>query len=71
MKLDVPDEIVRRAEANQIELRLALALQLYSDNRIDYSDACTLADVPDAIFNCELLKRHISVQKYPARKTAG
>ena len=71
MKLDVPDDIVRLAEANQIDLRLALALQLYSDNRIDYSDACRLADVPDAIFNIELLKRHMSVQKYPVRKTAS
>ena len=65
MRLEVPDDIVRSAETNEIELRIALAVQLYADNRIDHAEACRLADVPAAAFNRELLTRSISVQQYP------
>jgi predicted HTH domain antitoxin len=68
MKLDVPDDIVSRADANAAELLVALAVQLYADNRIDHRDACRLARMPAAVLNRELLARHISVQQYPAAK---
>lgn len=67
MKLDVPDDIIRRAEATALELHIALAVQLYADNRIDFRDACRLAGLSDALFTRELLSRHISLQQYPAR----
>lgn len=66
MDLHLPDEIVQRAEANAADLRLALALQLYADNRLDYADALTLASMPPALFNQELLHRQLSIQPYPA-----
>ena len=65
MQVHVPDEIVRRAETNEIDLRIALAVQLYADNRIDHADACRLADLPPAAFNRELLARAVCVQQYP------
>ena len=72
MNIEVPDDIVRRAEANATELKIALAVQLYSDNRLDYRDACRLAGVEEALFTQELLSRHIGVQQYPAaRRHAG
>lgn len=75
MHLEVPDDIMRRAEINAEDLRLALALQLYVDNRIDHADACRLADVSAALFNRELLNRALTVQQYPAvgkaRRSAG
>jgi len=66
MLIDVPDDIVRRAETNGTELRLALAVQLYADNRIDHADACLLAGVPEAEMTRELLHRGICVQLYPS-----
>lgn len=77
MHVEVPDEIVRRAETNAAELRIALAVQLYADNRIDHADACRLADLPARAFNRELLSRAIGIQQYPTasptqtRRTAG
>lgn len=65
MNLLIPDEIVSRAEANASELRVALAIQLYSDNRIDHSDACRLAHLSEVDFSRELISRTISVQQYP------
>jgi predicted HTH domain antitoxin len=65
MHVEVPDDIVLRAEANEIELRVALAMQLYVDNRIDHADACRLADLPPVAFNRELLSRAVCVQQYP------
>jgi len=66
MHVEVPDEIVRRAETNAAEMRIALAVQLYADNRIDHADACRLADLSARAFNRELLSRAIGVQQYPA-----
>lgn len=65
MKLEIPDDIAQRAEANEIDLRVALAVQLYADNRIDYTDAIRLAGLPVAVFNRELLARAMSIQQYP------
>ena len=70
MKIEVPDDIVFRAEACALELQIALAVQLYSDNRIDHRDACRLAGVSETSFNRELLCRHIGLQLYPAQRTA-
>ena len=70
MRLNVPDDIVMRAEANAGDLRIALAIQLYTDNRIDYADACRLARMPAAGFNRELFARAISVQQYPRSAVA-
>ena len=71
MKIEVPDDIVYRAEACALELQIALAVQLYSDNRIDHRDACRLAGVSEASFNRELLSRHIVLQQYPGERAAG
>ncbi len=67
MKVHVPDDIAFRAETNEIELRIALAVQLYADNRIDHVDACSLADLSPAAMNRELLARQVCVQEYPAQ----
>ena len=66
MQLVIPDDIVMRAETNAVELQIALAVQLYADNRIDHNDACRLANLPASAFNRELLTRAIGVQQYPA-----
>ena len=68
MQIEIPDAIVRRAEANAGEIRLALAIQLYADNRIDYADAQQLAGLTRAAFNGELLSRAISIQQYPVAR---
>ncbi len=59
VKLDVPDDIVRRAEATALELHIALAVQLYADNRIDHRDACQLSGLSEALFNREALTRNL------------
>ena len=71
MHLELPDEIVHRAEANAIDLRVALAVQLYADNRIDYADACRLAELSGEQFHRELILRQLSVQDYPPRPAGG
>ena len=65
MKLNLPDEIMQRAEVTVQELRLSLAIQLYADRRLDYDDACQLAEVVPAIMNRELIGRDLSVLIYP------
>jgi len=65
MQIDFPDEILLRAEANQIDVRIALAVQFYADNRIDYADACRLCQLTPETFNHELLRRGMTVQQYP------
>jgi len=65
MRITLSDDILRRAEANETDIRLAVAVTLYADNRIDHADACRLAKMPPVIFNRELLNRGISVQQYP------
>lgn len=71
MQIDVPDDIVRRAEANGTDLRTALAVQLYADNRIDHADACRLAGISDSQFDRELLSRALSVQHYRVWPSPG
>ena len=75
MRIDVPDEIMLRAQTNVVELKIALAVQLYADNRIDHADACRLAGVSRALFNREIVIRGISIHIYPAapriRRKAG
>ncbi|MBN1555172.1 MAG: UPF0175 family protein [Phycisphaerae bacterium] len=65
MKLELPDEVIHRAEVTVRELRLLLAVQLYTDHRIDYHDACRLAEVLPAILDQELTRRGISILRYP------
>jgi predicted HTH domain antitoxin len=75
MNITVPDDIAERAEAGGGDLLLALAIQLYADNRIDHADACRLAGVSRAQFNREIVIRGISIHLYPAapriRRKAG
>ena len=66
MKLTVPDDILEHGELNETELRLALAVQLYADNRIDHADACRLAGADTAALNRELLRLGLSIQQYPS-----
>jgi predicted HTH domain antitoxin len=66
MNITVPDDIVARAEAGGDDLLLALAIQLYADNRIDHADACRLAGVARGQFNREIVTRGISIHLYPA-----
>jgi predicted HTH domain antitoxin len=65
MKLDLPDDILRRAEIGVVEMRLALAVQFYSEHRISHADACRLADVPAEILNRALAGHHLGVVHYP------
>jgi predicted HTH domain antitoxin len=65
MQLILPDDILRRAEVGEADLRLALAVQLYADNRLDHADACRLADVPPAALNAALLAAGLSLQQSP------
>ncbi len=65
MRIELPDVIVKRAEANAGDVLLALALQFYSDNRLDYDDALQLAAVTSDVFNHELLAHGISIHAYP------
>ena len=76
MLIDVPDDIVRSAQANALDLRIALAVELYADNRIDHADACRLTGLSPAQFSRELVDRAISVQQCRGRsarlrRTAG
>lgn len=70
MNLTVPDDIVQRAEAGRGDLLLAMAIQLYADNRIEHADACRLAGVSRADFNREIVIRGISIHLYPAIRQA-
>ena len=65
MKLDLPDDILRRAEVSAGEIRLVLAVQLYAEHRIHYSDACRLAGVPVDVLNRALAERDLCVMTYP------
>jgi predicted HTH domain antitoxin len=68
MNLNLPDDIVARGELSEYDVRLALAIQLYADNRLDHSDACRLADISPATLNAALLTAGLSLQQYPARR---
>ena len=66
MLFELPDDIVKHAEANKGDICLALAIQLYADNRIDYDDACKLSGLSSEALDRELIRRGITVIKYPA-----
>jgi predicted HTH domain antitoxin len=65
MKLELSDDVIHRAEVTMRELRLLVAVQLYADRRIDYHDACQLAEVVPAALDRELTARDISILRYP------
>lgn len=65
MQIDVPDDILFNAEVNESDIRLAIAVQLYADNRIDHGEAVRLSGLGMTAFNSELLSRGITVQIYP------
>ena len=65
MQIEVPDDIVKRAEVNATDLRIALAVQLYADNRIDHADARRLAGLSPERMSRELVDRDITIQLYP------
>lgn len=76
MHLFLPDDIIARGELNEREVRLALAVQLYADNRVDHADACRLADVDPGGLDAALLRAGLSLQHYPPisiarRRSAG
>ena len=66
MHVEVLDDILRKAQANASDVLLAVAIQFYADNRIDYDDALRLAGVSKAELNRELVRIGISLQLYPA-----
>ena len=68
MHLQLPDDILHKAEANNADLRLAIAIGFYADNRLDHVEACRLAGMRPSEFNRELLHRGICVQQYPPGK---
>ena len=57
MRLDVPDDVAARAALEPTECLVAMAVQLYSDKRIRYGDACRLADLSGDVFDRELANR--------------
>lgn len=61
MKLDIPDHIVRRAEANSRDVLFAVAVQFYADNRLDHDDAVALSGLTPKRFDRELIARGICV----------
>jgi len=64
MQVLIPDDIIVKAQANATDVRLAVAIEFYADNRIDHADACRLADVTSAQLNRELLQRGLGIQIY-------
>lgn len=68
MLIEVPDDIVRRAQVNEFDLKIALAVELYADNRIDHADACRLTGLSVDEFSRELMDRAICVHQYPSPK---
>jgi len=77
MKLELPNDILRRAEVNTADVLVAVAIQFYADNRIDYDDAVRLSGLSPATFSRELVTRGLVVQQYlrrgarRARQAAG
>ena len=65
MRINIPDDIVRRAEANASDLLVAMAVTLYVDNRLDHADAARMCKLSLPKFSDELLARGIVVQQYP------
>ena len=68
MFIELPDDIIRRADASMMDCRIAIAVELYADNRVDHADACRLSGLTPAQFGRELADRAISIQRYPSRR---
>jgi len=64
MQVQIPDDIILKAQANATDVRLAVAVEFYADNRIDHADAHRLAGVTVEQFNRELLRRGLGIQIY-------
>jgi len=64
MHIEIPDDILRMAEAGERDVRVSLAVQFYADNRLDYAQAVRLAEVRPPQFDRELLARGLSVQRF-------
>ena len=62
MQVQIPDDIIVKAQANVTDVRLAIAVEFYADNRIDHADAKRLAAVTSEQFNRELLRRGLGIQ---------
>lgn len=71
MHIEIPDSTLRQAEANRRDVLLAVAMQFYSDNRLDLEVASALAGLKPSEFIREVALRGIGVVQYPARRTAG
>jgi len=69
MNLELPNDILRRAEVNTADVLVAVAIQFYADNRIDYDDALRLSGLSPASFNRELVTQGLVVQQYLRRGT--
>jgi predicted HTH domain antitoxin len=65
MQLDISNEVIRDSQLGALDLYLALACQLYADNRLDYAQALSLSKAAADTFNRELLRLGICVQRYP------
>jgi predicted HTH domain antitoxin len=65
MHLTLPDEILCKACVTKPEVALLVAIELYGERRIDYHDACILADVTPATMNRELAQRNMTIQITP------
>jgi predicted HTH domain antitoxin len=65
MQIELPADIVSQAEITSREARLALAIQLYADGRIDHGQACRVAEVRAGVLDQALAARNISIVIYP------
>lgn len=70
MDISIPDDILEQAMASEGDVRLALAIAFYADNRLDYNEACRLAGLGAAEMNRQLLTRGYSLQQYPSVRRA-
>jgi predicted HTH domain antitoxin len=68
MRLELPDDILRTAELTSLEVRLALAVQLYADRRIDFHQARRISGVSGEALNRELTRRDLCVLVYPSEE---
>jgi predicted HTH domain antitoxin len=65
MRVEIPQDILLRAEIDEEDVLLALAVQFYADNRVDYAEALALTGLDASQFNRELARRNISIHRYP------
>jgi predicted HTH domain antitoxin len=65
LHVELPMDVVHEAELTVGEARLALAIQLYADGRIDHAQARRVADVRAGVLDRALAARNLSVVVYP------